>query len=99
MVSGLITGSMAVPSYRTGSCISEYLERVDDYILATIGDECSPARKLAILKTVIGEEANGTIKNFTADEKSSYDNLTKKLVSYYKPTVSTSTYRHQFYNM
>ena len=66
-----------------------------------IGENCSAPRKLAILKTVIGEEASGTIKNFvfSAEERSSYANLVKKLESYYRPSVSTSTYRHQFYSM
>jgi len=88
-----------ISHYRVGNSIVEWLERVDDFITATIGENCSAPRKLAILKTVIGEEASGTIKNFSAEERSSYANLVKKLESYYRPSVSTSTYRHQFYSM
>ena len=91
--------TITIGPYKVGNSIVEWLERVDDFITATIGEGCSGTRKLAILKTVIGEEASGTIKNFNAEEQSSYDNLVKKLESYYRPSVSTSTYRHQFYSM
>ena len=91
--------TITIGPYKVGNSIVEWLEKVDDFITVTIGEQCSGTRKLAILKTVIGEEASGTIKNFNAEERSSYDNLVKKLESYYRPSVSTSTYRHQFYSM
>ena len=64
--------TITIGPYRVGNSIVEWLEREDDFITATIGEECSGTRKLAILKTVIGEEASGTIKNFSAEERSSY---------------------------
>ena len=39
------------------------------------------------------------IKNFSSDEKDTFANLKKKLLSHYKPSMNTSTYKHTFYNM
>ena len=65
-----------MPTYKTGSSqITEWIERLNYYILASNGDACNDARKLEILKTVIGEEAITAIKNFSATEKDSFDHL------------------------
>lgn len=97
MVSG---NNYSMPPYKTGSSdITEWIERLGDYILACHGDACNDARKLAILKTVIGEEAISAIKNFSADEKDTYDHLTTKLTEHYRPAINHSTYRHSFYSV
>ena len=62
------------------------------------GSECAADRKLAILKTVIGDEATLAIRNFQAGEKDTFEHLVTKLIAYYKPALQTSTYRHEFYN-
>ena len=88
-----------IATYKIGESIEHWIESLEDYIVAVVGDNCSAARKLAIMKTTIGEEAMTVIKNFNSDEKDTYDNLKKKLLNYYKPSMDTSTYRHTFYNM
>ena len=96
MVSG---ESFHIAPYKIGDSIEHWIESLEDYIVALVGDNCSAARKLAIMKTTIGEEAMTAIKNFSSNEKDTFDNLKKKLLSYYKPSMNTSTYRHTFYNM
>ena len=87
-----------IAQYKIGESIEHWIESLEDYIVAVVGDNCSAARKLAFMKTTIGEEAMTAIKNFNSAEKDTYDNLKKKLLSYYKPSMNTSTYRHTFYN-
>ena len=98
MVSG-VQGSYAIPPFRTnGDEIEEWIDKLDNFILAMHGTDCAPERKLAILKTVIGDEATLAIRNFQAGEKDTYDHLVTKLIAYYKPVLQTSTYRHEFYS-
>jgi hypothetical protein len=79
--------------------IEDWVECLNNFIVALNGIDCDAARKLAILKTVIGDEAALAIRNFQPAEKDTYAHLTAlKLKSYYKPVLQTSTYRHQFYN-
>ena len=96
MVSGV---NYSIPAFRPNADdIEEWIERLKDFITALHGSECQAPRKLAILKTVIGDEANTAIRNFQPAEKDTYDHLTAKLIAYYTPVLQTSTYRHQFYN-
>ena len=96
MVSGV---NYSIPAYRPNADdIEEWIERLKDFIIALHGSDCPAPRKLAILKTVIGDEANTAIRNFQPGEKDTYDHLTAKLIAYYTPVLQTSTYRHQFYN-
>ena len=95
MVSG---ESFHIAPYKIGDSIDHWIESLEDYIVALVGDNCSAPRKLAIMKTTIGDEAMTAIKNFSSGEKNTFDNLKKKLLEYYKPSMNTSTYRHTFYN-
>ena len=97
MVSGV--NSYSIPPYKTTVEIIQWLSKLDDYIMASHGEDCSELRKLAILRTVMGEETETAVNNFLPEEKDSYKNLKEKLVSYYKPSVNHSTYRHEFYTM
>ena len=94
-----MTGVYAIPPFRTTTDeIEDWIEKLKNFILAMHGSQCGEDRKLAILKTVIGDEAALAIRNFQAGEKDTFEHLVAKLIAYYKPALQTSTYRHEFYN-
>ena len=95
----MTSGVYAIPPFRTTTDeIEDWIEKMKNFILAMHGSECAADRKLAILKTVIGDEATLAIRNFQAGEKDTFEHLVTKLIAYYKPALQTSTYRHEFYN-
>ena len=95
----MTSGVYAIPPFRTTTDeIEDWIEKMKNFILAMHGSECAADRKLAILKTVIGDEATLAIRNFQAREKDTFEHLVTKLIAYYKPALQTSTYRHEFYN-
>ena len=96
MVSGV---NYHMPPFKPACEIDQWIEKLEDYIMACHGEECSDLRKLAILKTVMGKEAKAAVNNFSAAEKDTYAKLKAKLLSYYRPAVNPSTYRHQFYSL
>ena len=94
-----MTGVYVIPPFRTTTDeIEDWIEKLKNFILAMHGSQCGEDRKLAILKTVIGDEAALAIRNFQAGEKDTFEHLVAKLIAYYKPALQTSTYRHEFYN-
>ena len=78
--------------------IEHWITKFEMFVLTSY-ETCNYQKKLAILITVIGDDAECAIKNFAATEKDTYAHLKAKLLVYYKPSVNFSTYRHEFYSM
>ena len=87
-----------VSPFSPGGDIELWVECLEDYILAEFGT-VPENRKLAIIKTAIGEDCKLAIRNFAANEKDTSAHLVEKLKTYYNPRINDFIHRNAFHNM
>ena len=90
--------SFNLSQYQPGNIIDDWIEELEYYLLAKFG-EVNDARKKAALITGIGMEGKAVIKNFTANQKDTYQHLTDALKEHYKPATNSIVERNIFFNM
>ena len=83
--------------YQPGILIEDWIEELEYYLLAKFGT-VNDDRKKAALITGIGIEGKAVIKNFTAAQKDTYQNLIQALKEHYEPATNSIVERNIFFN-
>ena len=93
MVSGL---KDLISEFDRTSDIREWLQDVDNAILAAHGEHVPDARKRAIISTCIGQDGKKVINNLPANLKDTYEHLHNGLTQHYERIRNVTVERHKF---
>ena len=93
MVSGL---KDLISEFDRTSDIREWLQDIDNAILAAYGENVPDARKRAIISTCIGQEGKNVINNLPANLKDTYEHLHNGLTQHYERIRNVTVERHKF---
>ena len=82
--------------YNPANMFSRWVDNLEQFILAAIGENVSTARKKAILIQTIGPDANKVIDNLDPAQKDTYEHLKQSLLDFYASDTSDVIERHVF---
>ena len=85
--------------YNPSQPFEKWLEDLDEYILASLGENISDVRKRAILGSTIGLETKKVINNFAPDQKDTFAHLVTALKNHYNTQTNDVIERHVFNTM
>ena len=82
--------------YNTAEPFDGWLEELEEYILAALGENVNAPRKKAILLKTIGPEAKKVVNNLDAGQKDTFDNLVNALKNHFNTQTNDVIERHIF---
>ena len=79
--------------------IEEWIEELENFVLAALGDDVNNNRKKAVLLTTIGDAAKKVISNMEAPKKDTFEHLKDELIEHYQNKRNAIIERHLFNTM
>ena len=96
----VVSGVGCPPPYEDTVDVEEWLADLEDYFLGKYGD-LTDARKLAILRRVVGESHIGTVKELisrlTPAEREVYATVKAAIINHFGKSRSVIVERHQLH--